>query len=651
MSLEIYINKSRIDLKSNKGIGLTFQIGSILNPSSISGNLSNSFSVPKTKNNLTVLGNLSNINSNTNIPYEKNEAKIVQNGIELFSDGYAIVESSAKDFKIVVYSGNSSLFELVKGKNVNDLDFGTHVFNITNVVNTFSGDEDYIYPIVDYGKDVELLSNNLSNNIEALIPCLFVKSILKKIADNIGFTLKGSFIDSDIYSKLLITPNNFGLGDIDLEANSWLASDGGYVVSLTPNDVHDIGYLPFGNLSDSMGGTSAFTASQEVVGTLKFGGNFSVFRIDDHNDQHALIGNSVTVRIGIYEDGIEVWHVETVQTYFLAFSLVNLEAEKTVVKFIIKPSSVYEMRVTTTTTSINDGTPTVKDFRIEHSDLVFSFKASRDVTYGSTINLSNLYNVQQDAFIKELTNIYSLTVQTDSLNKEITINYFNDISKNLNNAIDWSDKIDFNTIPSIKYKSGSFAQINNFRYSQVDEVLGEFADSKLIIQDENLEQEKDLIVLKSIAVESELRVLNTHTSVIPLQTYLGQAFDKKPNRFLVNNFLDKNITLTNNVNGGAAALSSNIPFAYFKKEGSIDSLEWSSLLLANYGTFKAIQEKFKMVTAAFRLTEVDIANLDFSIPIYLDVHDADTQINGNFYINKITNFKENKSTKVDLIRL
>jgi hypothetical protein len=51
------------------------------------------------------------------------------------------------------------------------------------------------------------------------------------------------------------------------------------------------------------------------------------------------------------------------------------------------------------------------------------------------------------------------------------------------------------------------------------------------------------------------------------------------------------------------------------------------------------------------LKTIDIVEIDYSIPIFLDVLFDGIAINGYFYINRIENFQEGKPTKVDLIRL
>jgi len=56
----------------------------------------------------------------------------------------------------------------------------------------------------------------------------------------------------------------------------------------------------------------------------------------------------------------------------------------------------------------------------------------------------------------------------------------------------------------------------------------------------------------------------------------------------------------------------------------------------------------KIMKADFYLNATDISDLDFTIPIYLDV--PIESINGYFYLNKIENYKGN-ITKCEIIRL
>jgi hypothetical protein len=227
MSLDIYINEELLQLKENKGIGLTFQIGSIFNPGNRAGNLSNNFKVPKTRRNTEILGNLSNINSATDIPYQRNTAKIIQDGIEIFPGGFAIIESTGSEYKITVYSGNVSFFNLIKGANISDLDFSdlSLDWTVSNVIASFNNTEGIIFPIVDWGEGVQLLNNTTLNNSNALIPVLFLKDVLTRISDSVGYEIKGTFPDSEQWDRLLLTPNQFGYTTEEQANNTGVSKD------------------------------------------------------------------------------------------------------------------------------------------------------------------------------------------------------------------------------------------------------------------------------------------------------------------------------------------------------------------------------------------------------------------------------------------
>jgi len=69
---------------------------------------------------------------------------------------------------------------------------------------------------------------------------------------------------------------------------------------------------------------------------------------------------------------------------------------------------------------------------------------------------------------------------------------------------------------------------------------------------------------------------------------------------------------------------------------------------AHYTALIESLNQAKVLKADFNLNATDINNLDFTIPIYLDV--PSESINGYFYLNKIENYKGN-ITKCEIIRL
>lgn len=647
MALEVYINDERIDLKDFAGIGLTFQVGSILNPSSRSGNLSNAFTVPKTQNNTRILGNISNINSSTTIPYQRNSAKIKQDGVEIFSDGFAVVGEVSSEYKITVYSGNVSFFDAIKDKNVSELDFGEHQFVMGNITGSFGGGQDYIYPIVDWGNDTEFLDNTNTQNANALFPLLFVKSIIEKIVDSVGYVLKGTFVNSDSYNRLMLSINQWGYEQEVVDENSFIA----YNPTTIDEDLDGV---------TSPGTTYTYpldfaTSTQPVYDVLTdeytpnntYIGNFELVASGTVADINAGASLTVRITIEILEDASVILS-DTILYTGLTTTPTDWDLRINVNDRMVYKTSDYSARVTVVVTT-NTATYPSANFTMDES--FFKYYATKDIRYTADIRPSNFYNINQDTVIKELLNMYSLTVQTNDLTKELFLNSLDELNDNIGSSKDWSNKIDIGKTPSINYRLGSYGQINHVRYKADDDVIGEFADSSFTVNDSTLETEKELITLKSVAVESGLRVINETTPTIPLSNYLGEAFDKKNPRFLLLNQSNKTVNFVNTINSDSATVSTDIPFCYFSESGQSDSLDWSSLLAANYDTLLGMLDQTKLVSAYFLLSGNDVANFDFTIPIYLDVHTPEININGYFYVNKISNFKKGRATKVDLIRL
>lgn len=1049
MALEVYVNDELIELKPNAGIGLTFQVGSIFSPNGRNGNLSNKFSVPKTKTNTAILGNLSNINSASNVPYSRNSGRIVQDGIELFSNGFSLVDETANDYKVTVYSGNVSFFDLIKGKNVNEIDLSdsNHIYNITNILASFTATNlDYIYPIVDFGNGVQLLDNTLSQEADALIPCAYMASILERMASDVGYELKGSFKLTNQYERLLLVPNMFGYLPSAVENNTGSLTDvdayttteheiapsdeaSGATEETTINTVFNTitgnlfsanQYAPDNNYIGSLQATATGTNScfipergEEIIQT---GTTYKSFKNGHCNETHAVYVNQRTgfseqlvwmysmktqtetllsnlgqggtqsitaisngedgyiamcvvtagsVRVRLYDisaasasliytnsggsgivdylaihngrviwydgqagGGLSIYDIATATTknirtyatgaigsnvatdgeyvvyeepagndiiiydyttatntvienqgafsglenlailgdYVTYFDSVNLQMQSykistaalvsayssgtlnvggaartettlafsdistakkvyfydlvtdtltdsgetdatsaddtkislsdnyiayltnsnrtvkiydinttTITQVDTNPSVQYDALILSSTDvlsfhaggtldfirmfdinasvfwtniintalltsfekafdsdvmifcndeglsssandrsailypiitplevkinlvikedgvviysdtetitssqtntayslSINQGSAYVKNGSIYSYELYeeanrdstiryfsdssvatasFSFAASKRLPYGATIDFATLFDAEQTDVLRDVINQYGLTIQTNDLTKQVFLNPLDDLQDNSSRAVDWTNKIDLSKTPVIKYRIGSYGQVNHLKYNADDDVAADYGNGSFNIIDYNLPQEKTIIQLKSAAVEHGLRVGDEHTPTIPFFTSLGSYFDQKKSRILLLDKINKNVSWTNTINSDTGN-STVLPLSYFNKSGKSDNLDFTSLLDSNYSVLQSMMNQAKFISAYFLLNAVDISNLDFTVPIYLDVHNSEIHINGYFYINKISNFKAENVTKVDLIRL
>ena len=102
--------------------------------------------------------------------------------------------------------------------------------------------------------------------------------------------------------------------------------------------------------------------------------------------------------------------------------------------------------------------------------------------------------------------------------------------------------------------------------------------------------------------------------------------------------MSENVTYTDGSN--TLTTANNIPFVKFKG--------FEELVPEYYGALSDILDRTKGVVLMVKLKVIYIKKLDFSIPITLDVPELD--INGCFYINKISNYKQG-FTAVEFVRL
>jgi hypothetical protein len=83
------------------------------------------------------------------------------------------------------------------------------------------------------------------------------------------------------------------------------------------------------------------------------------------------------------------------------------------------------------------------------------------------------------------------------------------------------------------------------------------------------------------------------------------------------------------------AVNTQIPFANF--------IDGELLINSYYTTIQAILDKSKVIRLPFRLTPLDVQNIDHLTPIKVECF-------GTFYLNKIENFKD-EITICELVRL
>ena len=239
----------------------------------------------------------------------------------------------------------------------------------------------------------------------------------------------------------------------------------------------------------------------------------------------------------------------------------------------------------------------------------------------------------------------------DEDNKKVTLFEFSQIKDNINNAVDWSGKLDETNESELTFKIDSYGQ-NNYLNHKDDKFvlqLPQGSNGIITIGNQNLELKKDIYESPFAASETVNRLngrkvmyIDLHDGV-SLSTTESFKNDVQPRTGYT---AKSNFTVTYTDGTTSTVVSSDIPLTWFI-DTSKNYNAGFQYLLDNSIDLIAILQNLKVVKADIRLNILDIINLNYFYPIYI------SEFNSYFFLSKINQFDytSNESTKVELIKL
>jgi len=645
MAVDLFIDGKRCDLPVGTVIAMSYAtnfIGEFIAPT---GSNSNQFNLPKTQQNTDIFETAQSINSDTDVPYRKLPVRLLQNGRELISAGFAVVNETAQFFKVVVYGGNLDFFEEIKGKELRDLDLSEfdHIWNFANVANSRGFTEGFIYPIIDWNED-EAFMDNLTNKVDprTLFHAMFVHTIVTKIFEDAGFNKTGNILNDAGYLEMVVPV-------VDSLVSDTLKADRKTIAQrVFPNASESFVSSPSTTLTFAI--TMPDTSLGDVYGfwTQKnFPTDFGTFNTFGYTSQ-ATTKYSIKFRTKIISTGptgsVEVWQVKPSGTRTILISI-NIpgptsftSSDETEVE-LEEGDNILVMLVV-----IGSGTIFVTDPRIQIEPI-----SNRNI-YNTLISAGdNLPDMSQTDFIKSIARIFGIIFQTNSFTKTVEFRQFKDIKGNIPNAVNWTKKLDKNTTnkeATISYHAKGYARRNILKWTNDKSLTlnDELGEGVIIIKDESLPEEKVLIQIPFSATEMTKKLLNLD---VPIIKFLKLGVPKggvKPRMLIMNRTSDVTIEYNDTIDAGTAG--NNIPLCYFILDTETFNLGFdNSLIDDNYDDFNLFLDKYKKLGAFYLLDENDIADLDFLTPVY------DDNYKHYFFISKLDKFIEGRSTRTELIRL
>lgn len=381
--------------------------------------------------------------------------------------------------------------------------------------------------------------------------------------------------------------------------------------------------------------------------------------------------------------------------------LVNSNDEITVVirTIDVTPPSDYEGFDTLVDININ------QSYQGDYSYIQFESKDPS--TIGELINYNALIpDISMKDFLRCLANKYALIYQVDGVNS-IKLTMFKEIRDNIADTEDWSDKFDPDKPHQISYRIGNYGQNNFARYApDSSEDLNQLGDAAFKIDDQNLPINNTIFEVIYSASKDYNSIINTvdqqirgNTGVnIPRYTLteadqyqpytdydqgdlvqfgdqvwininpsgstgsqpaptnpdwelynrqFTQTVDTNYRSLLVRymSLLDTDVIDYTDGTLSDTKTADKCLMAYFIDAQQSDQLGFNTLLARYYDPIIDMMNRLKVLNCYMRLTKRDIRTLDFNKLKYIKYFD------NYFYLNKVEQYIEGRSSLVQLIRL
>jgi len=644
---ELYIEDQRVDLSENTTIALTFQINSIADLQNRNGNYSNIFKLPKTVINRGVFEDMDLINSDTNIPYQFLNARLIKNGFVVIPSGVATIQNVNDSYNVRVNSGNVDYFARIEGLTIGSLFSEFQQWNITNIFDSRNNTENWIYAFISFMDDDIFLFDTNKVDVDNLLPSLFVKTIFERSANSQGFYLSGSFYNSEILEKLILTCDSFFYPQsrIDYFYNTFFAEipASGYDLYGTTAPVPVPALFIFDKITNDYDLTldnGITTFNPAMNGSLDLIYDFEPF----------IVGAGVNV------DNVEIFIYNVTTATFLQVTTVlggtgpisaPLSGTYSYLGGLVAGHTYragIRYRIITDNVNIDFGVNYITKFELR-------FKSSAKINFKGAVYFEDLFQMKQKDLIKDVLNQFGVLVQTNNLTNAIEYNYFSDLEKNKPLAEDWSSFVDVNSFEMV-FRFGNYGKQNNFKYKDESTVLKDFGNGFFELFDENLNPVYEAVQMVTSATESIIQEEKTIPYIHVFDT--GLNFTNRNNRILI---LDKQDGVDYQWRAGADTENSdsNVPFCYFQQEGKDVNLTFdrtfeNNLIDLNYTDLINVIDKVKVCNLFLNTNSIDIPNINFMIPIFLNVQAKSVYLQGYFYINKIENYVKNL-TKFELVKL
>lgn len=571
MKEELYIKGESVDLGDSE-ITLNFKSNLLGDISKITASNSYTITLPRTNKNIRLLDFPDVAGHESYMMRDYFNAEYYRNGVKLFDAKAVLISCSEDGFDVALTWGMSEKFIQLMNDDKSIQEFADMAlpWNSSTTYDNGLVDGQLSHGYIRHNAGIDVDSNRDKIFIHPSVNCM---RLLEEIASYYGLTMDwGSYKQ---YIELLYLPL------ISQKASSKYNF---FEANITGTLDSDIKYVKFTQINRVDGINISNTETYgDVVRIYETSLDWEL-DIFIYTNKHNTLN---VVELAFYSNA------QYIKSLQISSNDIGLCAYKGVIPFDITEYSNITIRI-----RINNGAllGIIKSYIKIFSEDVQS--VSYNQYYPIGLNLPDISVVD---FIKQICWLFGLfAIKSDTGVSFISVNKIID---NRDKAVDWSKKLVPTgwTAKETSYTFGDFAQKNYFRYEENENAKS--ADGYMVVQNKTLDYEKDLVKLPYTAGGD-----NGDMRAVP---YFKWSEDG---------------TTVELEDCGDRIMQLVISFDSQGKEDA--RLDFSDLKFQNrvsrFG-LSSYQDLIKspfVIKDTFRLTEIDLKNLDYTIPVYIERYAA-----------------------------
>lgn len=571
MKEELYIKGESVDLGDSE-ITLNFKSNLLGDISKITASNSYTIKLPRTNKNIRLLDFPDVAGHESYMMRDYFNAEYYRNGVKLFDAKAVLISCSEDGFDVALTWGMSEKFIQLMNDDKSIQEFADMAlpWNSSTTYDNGLVNGQLSHGYIRHNAGIDVDSNRDKIFIHPSVNCM---RLLEEIASYYGLTMDwGSYKQ---YIELLYLPL------ISQKASSKYNF---FEANITGTLDSDIKYVKFTQINRVDG--------INISNTETYGDVVRIYETSLDWELDILIYTNKHNTLNVVELAFYS-NAQYIKSLQISSNDIGLCAYKGVIPFDITEYSNITIRI-----RINNGAllGIIKSYIKIFSEDVQSVSYNQYYPIGS-----NLPDISVVDFIKQICWLFGLfAIKSDTGVSFISVNKIID---NRDKAVDWSKKLVPTgwTAKETSYTFGDFAQKNYFRYEENENAKS--ADGYMVVQNKTLDYEKDLVKLPYTAGGD-----NGDMRAVP---YFKWSDDG---------------TIVELVDCGDRIMQLVISFDSQGKEDA--RLDFSDLKFQNrvsrFG-LSSYQDLIKspfVIKDTFRLTEIDLKNLDYTIPVYIERYAA-----------------------------